>query len=480
MTASDRCKQRRNLKFTLGGNGMERFTLAQAAEWTKGKAKGDVTLCAVSTDSRRIPEEALFLPLAGERFDGHDFIGKALENGAAAVMSHRECEEYPVPALYVENTSQALLDLAGGYRTMCGGVVVGVTGSVGKTTTKELLYAVLAQQFRAEKTEGNLNNEIGLPLTLMRMTKDTEVMVAEMGMNHFGELSRMTAAAQPDYAVITNIGTSHIEFLGSREGICKAKLEILEGLREGGTAVLCGDEPLLWDKRDSLGCKVCTYGVENEACDLVAQLHEDGSFTVKNNGLESETLPIGESFTAHLSIPGAHNVLNALAAASVGLLMGETVENIVRGLSSYTASGMRQNIYEQNGFRIYADCYNASPDAMEATLRVLGTLGEGGRRIAVLGSMLELGDYTEEGHRRAGRAAAEFADVLYAYGPSADAIARGAKEKGMTAVHAFDDQNELVRALRADAKPGDALLFKGSRGMRMERALALFMGEEVE
>ena len=454
---------------------MERFTLAQAAEWTKGEAKGDVTLCAVSTDSRRIPEEALFLPLAGERFDGHDFIGKALENGAAAVMSHRECEEYPVPALYVENTSQALLDLAGGYRTMFG-----VTGSVGKTTTKELLYATLAQQFRAEKTEGNLNNEIGLPLTLMRMTRDTEVMVAEMGMNHFGELSRMTAAAQPDYAVITNIGTSHIEFLGSREGICKAKLEILEGLREGGTAVLCGDEPLLWDKRDSLGCKVCTYGVENEACDLVAQLREDGSFTVKNNGLESETLPIGESFTAHLSIPGAHNVLNALAAASVGLLMGETVENIVRGLSSYTASGMRQNIYEQNGFRIYADCYNASPDAMEATLRVLGTLGEGGRRIAVLGSMLELGDYTEEGHRRAGRAAAEFADALYAYGPSADAIARGAKEKGMTAVHAFDDQNELVRALRADAKPGDALLFKGSRGMRMERALALFMGEEVE
>ena len=312
---------------------MERFTLAQAAEWTKGEAKGDVTLCAVSTDSRRIPEEALFLPLAGERFDGHDFIGKALENGAAAVMSHRECEEYPVPALYVENTSQALLDLAGGYRTMCGGVVVGVTGSVGKTTTKELLYAVLAQQFRAEKTEGNLNNEIGLPLTLMRMTKDTEVMVAEMGMNHFGELSRMTAAAQPDYAVITNIGTSHIEFLGSREGICKAKLEILEGLREGGTAVLCGDEPLLWDKRDSLGCKVCTYGVENEACDLVAQLREDGSFTLKNNGLESETLPIGESFTARLAIPGAHNVLNALAAASVMLLIGrQDIEEIVLGV----------------------------------------------------------------------------------------------------------------------------------------------------
>ena len=207
--------------------------------------------------------------------------------------------------------------------------------------------------------------------------------------------------------------------------------------------------------------------MENQACDLVAHLHPDGSYTVTNNGLPSETLPVGGSFTAKLSIPGAHNVLNALAAASVGLLMGETVENIRTGLVSYTASGMRQNIYEQNGFRIYADCYNASPDAMEATLGVLGT-------------MLELGDYTEEGHRRAGRAAAEHADVLYAYGPSADAIARGAEEKGMTAIHAFTDQNELVEKLRADAKPGDALLFKGSRGMRMERALALFLGEEVE
>ena len=450
---------------------MERFTLAQAAEWTKGEAKGDVTLCAVSTDSRRIPEEALFLPLAGERFDGHDFIGKALENGAAAVMSHRECEEYPVPALYVENTSQALLDLAGGYRTMCGGVVVGVTGSVGKTTTKELLYATLAQQFRAEKTEGNLNNEIGLPLTLMRMTKDTEVMVAEMGMNHFGELSRMTAAAQPDYAVITNIGTSHIEFLGSREGICKAKLEILEGLREGGTAVLCGDEPLLWDKRDSLGCKVCTYGVENEACDLVAQLREDGSFTVKNNGLESETLPIGESFTAHLSIPGAHNVLNALAAASVGLLMGETVENIVRGLSSYTASGMRQNIYEQNGFRIYADCYNASPVAMMASLDIL--MDAEGRKVAILGDMFELGENELELHAGVGAHASQNAiDLLICVGERSRHMAEAAFEGGGCGeVLSIPTLDALLKTLPKLVQTGDTILVKASHAMHFEKVV---------
>ena len=259
---------------------MERFTLAQAAEWTGGSVVGEAAFTAVSTDSRQIPSDALFLPIKGERFDAHDFIDKAIRNGAAAVVSHRQNEEYSVPTLYVENTSQALLDLAGGYRRLCGGKVVGVTGSVGKTTTKELLYAVLSQGLRAQKTEGNLNNEIGLPLTLFRMTRDTEVMVAEMGMNHFGELSRMTASAQPNIAVITNIGTSHIEFLGSREGICKAKLEILEGLQPGGCAVLCGDEPLLWEKRKRLGCRVVTYGIENPACDLTACLHKDGTFDI--------------------------------------------------------------------------------------------------------------------------------------------------------------------------------------------------------
>ena len=459
---------------------MERFTLAQAAAWTHGEAKGEAALTAVTTDSRQIPPEALFLPIKGERFDAHDFIGKAIENGAAAVMSHRENEEYPVPALYVENTSQALLDLAGGYRTMCGGKVVGVTGSVGKTTTKELLYAVLSQGFRAQKTEGNLNNEIGLPLTLMRMTRDTEVLVAEMGMNHFGELSRMTAAAKPNLAVITNIGTSHIEFLGSREGICKAKLEILEGLQEGGTAVLCGDEPLLWDKRESLGCKVVTYGIENSACDLIAHLHSDGTFDIVNNGLAAAHLPVGEKFTAKLSIPGKHNVLNALAAAAVGLLLGETPELIVQGLVSYQASGMRQNIYVQDGYPNLCGLLQRKSGCDGGYAVRAWRHGRDGRRFAVLGSMLELGDYAEEGHRRAGRAAAQYADALYAYGPDAAAMVAGAREKGMEHAYAFDDQTALVAALREDAKKGDALLFKGSRGMRMERALAMFLGEEVE
>lgn len=462
---------------------MEQFTLAQVAQWTGGTITESTPtlLMNISTDSRNIPPDALFVPIVGERFDGHDFIQKAVMNGAAAVVSHHPNEKYTVPTVYVPHTSQALLDIAGGYRRLCGdSKIVAVTGSVGKTTTKELLYAALSPALRVKRNQGNLNNEIGLPLTLCQLTYDTQVMVTEMGMNHFGEISRMTAAARPDIAVITNIGTSHIEYLGSREGICKAKLEILEGLRPNGCAVFCGDEPLLWEKRNDFSFPTYTYGLQNVACDLTAEIHSDGSFSVYNRSLPNTLLPIGDSFRVKLQILGAHNICNALAAVIVGLLLGQSPETISSGLSSCEMDGLRQHIYMQNGFRIFADCYNASPDAMEAVLKVLGAMAiNGGRRFAVLGSMLELGHYTEEGHRRAGRAAAQNADALYAYGSYAHFIAAGAAEYHMNCVYLFQDQLEMAEALRKDAKPGDTLLFKGSRGMRMERVLALFLGEDV-
>ena len=459
---------------------------ATGARTVTGEADRVCRGCVI--DSRQVEEGTIFVAFPGENVDGNDFASRAVQSGAGAVVMTREPEAELVSLaqdkgcaiLLTDDPEEFLLRLAHTYRLELGCLVVGITGSIGKTTTKDVLAAVLAKRYRVWATKGNFNNLIGMPLTVLSAPADTEVLVLEMGMNHFGELSRMTAAARPNLAVITNIGTSHIEFLGSREGICKAKLEILEGLQEGGAAVLCGDEPLLWDKRESLGCKVVTYGIENSACDLTADLHSDGTFDIVNNGLASAHLPVGEKFTAKLSIPGKHNVLNALAATAVGLLLGETPELIAQGLVSYQASGMRQNIYEQDGYQIYADCYNASPDAMEATLSVLGDMAGEGRRFAVLGSMLELGDYAEEGHRRAGRAAAQYADALYAYGPDAAAMVAGAREKGMEHAYAFDDQTALVAALREDAKKGDALLFKGSRGMRMERALAMFLGEEVE
>ena len=459
---------------------------ATGARTVTGEADRVCRGCVI--DSRQVEEGTIFVAFPGENVDGNDFASRAVQSGAGAVVMTREpdaelvslAQDKGCAILLTDDPEEFLLRLAHAYRLELGCLVVGITGSIGKTTTKDVLAAVLAKRYRVWATKGNFNNLIGMPLTVLSAPADTEVLVLEMGMNHFGELSRMTAAAKPNLAVITNIGTSHIEFLGSREGICKAKLEILEGLQEGGAAVLCGDEPLLWDKRESLGCKVVTYGIENSACDLTADLHSDGTFDIVNNGLAAAHLPVGEKFTAKLSIPGKHNVLNALAAAAVGLLLGETPELIAQGLVSYQASGMRQNIYEQDGYQIYADCYNASPDAMEATLSVLGGMAGDGRRFAVLGSMLELGDYAEEGHRRAGRAAAQYADALYAYGPDAAAMVAGAREKGMEHAYAFDDQTALVVALREDAKKGDALLFKGSRGMRMERALAMFLGEEVE
>lgn len=465
---------------------MEHFKLEQAALWTHGRLQGDdgCEITRVSTDSREVGEGCLFIPLVGENFDGHDFIDKAIAGGASAILTHRD-GAYAVPCIHVADTRQALLDLAGGYRASMPAKVVGVTGSVGKTTTKEMIASVLSRHCDTLKTEGNLNNEIGMPQTALRIERNTQAAVLEMGMNHFGELSRMTRAARPNLAVITTIGTSHIEFLGSREGICQAKLEILEGLQPGGVAILCGDEPLLWEKRGTLPCRTIYYGIENPNCDLTAEgIVNEGEivrFEIRNRKLwECRQIPVGETIRAHLCVAGRHNVLNALAATAVALEFEEEPFDIVAGLAAYRPDGLRQNTYEKNGYLLFADCYNASPDAVEAALQAFSELRCAGRRFAVLGGMLELGDYAVEGHRRAGKAAARYADALYLYGAGSEYMREGALAAGMSEahIHCFDTHEALSNALRADAQPGDALLFKGSRGMKMERALALFTGEE--
>lgn len=455
---------------------MEAFTLTQAAAWTAGKACGEAEIKSVSKDSNKIGEGCLFLAIKGERFDGHDFIEKAIENGAAAVLTARAEQTYRVPALYVEDTRQAILDLAAGYRAQFDCPVVAITGSVGKTTTKEMIASVLTEDFETIATEGNLNNQLGMPLTALRLGHTTEAAVFEMGMSAFGEISSMAAVGQPNIAVITTIGTSHIEFLGSREGICRAKLEILEGLAaRGGVAVLNGDEPLLWDKRDSIYGRKIWFGAENAACDVRAE-----DIVCDADSVRFTVCLQHEKFPAEIGIAGRHNVTNALAAAACGWLLGMDKADIAAGLAAFRPSGRRQQLYRKNGFTIYEDCYNASPDSMEAALAVLGEQ-TGGRRLAVLGSMLELGDYAPEGHRRAGLAAARHADAAYLYGGNAADLREGALAGGMPAenVRIFDSHEALAQALRADAKTGDALLFKGSRGMKMEIAMKLFLGEDV-
>lgn len=454
---------------------MQQFMLSQAAAWTQGRAAGEAEITHVVRDAREAGPGSLFIALEGARFDGHDFIAQAIERGAAAVMSHRANETYPVPALYVADTRQGLLDLAGGYRAQFDCPVVAVTGSVGKTTTKEMIAAVLGERYDTLKTEGNYNNTVGMPLTALHMDENTEAAVFEMGMSAFGEIAAMAACGQPNLAVITMIGTSHIEFLGSREGICRAKMEILEGLAaRGGIAVLNGDEPLLWEQRERLFGRIVWFGKDNPACDLRAE-----DITCADGTLRFTLIwPEGRR-TVEVASQGVHNVGNALAAAACGWLLGLDGDELAAGLAAYRPVGMRERRFERNGFTIYEDCYNASPDSMEAALRVLSGL-PAARRLAVLGGMGELGDYAPEGHRRAGRAAAAACDRLYLYGANAEYTRAGAIEGGLPAgcIRCFDSHAALAEALRAEAQAGDALLFKGSRAMQMERALHLFLGEE--
>ena len=328
-----------------------------------------------------------------------------------------------------------------------------------------MIAAVLRTALRTQWTEKNYNNEIGLPVSVLRLKPDCEAAVLEMGMNHFGELSVLTRIAQPDLAVITNIGTMHIENLGSREGILRAKLEILEGLRPGGRIIFNGDDALLRPLAARYHA-VC-FGL-SEGCDVrasrVCESAEGSKFTVH---------AFGKSFEAALNVPGLHNVLDALAAAAVGLLLGLSPEQIAEGLRSYAP--LRQRVSHAAGMTIIDDCYNAGPESMRAALRVLAGTPTEGRRIAVLGGMLELGDFAPELHAGVGREAAKTADLLLAYGPCSECYVQGAHEAGLAGARAFATHDALVAALEETCRAGDTLLFKGSHGMHMEQVLARFL-----
>lgn len=449
---------------------MGRITLEQAARWCGGKIDPkykDITFLGANNDSRKIEKDQLFVALQGVR-DGHDFIPAALQKGAAAVLcTHCDGDH---PAIVVEDTRIALGQIARGERERIGMKTVGVTGSVGKSTTKEMIAAVLASTYRVAKTPANHNNDIGMPMAILAMPEDTEVAVLEMGMNHFGEIAYLTSIGKPDVAVIVNIGTMHIEHLGSMEGILRAKLEILEGMPSDGKILLNGDDNLLWNQRDTLNREVVYFGVQNPQSAIVGQEVSQKenclSFLAKRDCLQ---IPLA------LPLEGAHFVPDALAAVAVGLEMGILPEKIQEALKNFENMEGRQEIYEKNGFTIIQDCYNAGPESMNAALTVLGN--RPGRRIAVLGDMLELGVCADAEHYKIGRLAAQKADVMLAYGPLSQRVLYGAITGGMSQnnARAFTDKEIMVQALLQLAKPGDTLLFKGSRGMRMEQVLEKFI-----
>ena len=453
---------------------MGRITLAQAAAWCGGQIDpkyAEVTFLGACNDTRKIEEGQLFVALKAAR-DGHDFVPMALEKGAAAVLCEHCDGDYP--AIVVQDTRRALGDIARQERKRIGMKVVGVTGSVGKSTTKEMIACVLERSFRISKTPANFNNDIGMPMAVLAMPEDTQVAVLEMGMNHFREIAYLSSIARPDVAVIVNIGTMHIEHLGSQEGILKAKMEILEGMREAGKIVLNGDDPLLWGQRQKCPLKPSYFGAENDACTV------KGSRVEEHDGTIHFWVTYGNlTFPVELPVEGHHYVSDALAAVTVGIELGVDPSKIQESLSQFRNMAGRQEIFEAKGCTIIKDCYNAGPESMAAALNVLGN--RAGRKIAVLGDMLELGVCTQAEHYRVGRIAAEKADVVFTYGPNGGRVVDGALTGGINSAYArsFDIHEALAQALKRMAQPGDVILVKGSRGMHMELALDAFLREDT-
>ena len=450
---------------------MGKITLKQAAEWCGGTIDpkyADVEFLGANNDTRIIQEGQLFIALKGAR-DGHDFIPMAMEKGAAAVLCEHCDGDWP--AIVVPDTRIALGRIANGERKRIGMKVVGVTGSVGKSTTKEMISTVLETTFRTAKTPANHNNDIGMPMGILAMPEDTQVAVLEMGMNHFREMAYLSAIGQPDVAVIVNIGTMHIEHLGTQEGILKAKLEILEGMKADAPVLLNGDDKYL--KTASCGLHPVTYFGVGENC-AVRGLEPELS-----TGCVSFRVKAGDrEFPVELPVEGEHFVCDALAAVSVGLQLGVEPARIQESLGNFQNMAGRQEIFEKDGFTIISDCYNAGPESMAAALKVLGR--QQGRKIAVLGDMLELGACTQAEHYKVGRLAAEQAEHLLAFGPNGARMVKGAITGGMSSVNArsFTDRQMLVLELKRLARSGDVILFKGSRGMHMELALELFFRDE--
>lgn len=441
---------------------MKAFTLQEAAAALGlPQMQAQATLADVCTDTRKIQPGSLFVCLRGERFDGHSFASQAAQLGAAALLVDHPVDA-DVPQLVVTDTGKALLQLAGWYRRRFQLPVVGLTGSVGKTTTKEFIALVLGAKYNTLKTQGNLNNEIGVPQMLFRLEDSHTAAVIEMGMNHFGEISRLTRAVAPTVGLITNIGVSHIENLGSRAGILQAKLEILEGMAPDAPLIVNMDNDML--RTVKLGDRpLLTFAIDDPSADFTAtDIAEQGStttFTVHHS-----------TFTQPVTIPtvGIHNVYNALAAMAVGYVTGVDPAAAASALANYVPAGMRQNLVQVGGVQVIEDCYNASPDSMRAALQTLGKLPVH-RRYAVLGAMLELGDYAKEAHTQVGKMAAENGiDGVLAYGADAAYIVEAAKQAGLENARLFDTKEALAQALAQQVQPGDGVLFKGSRGMHLE------------
>jgi len=447
---------------------MNRLTTEEIVRATCGEllCGGERRFTGVSIDSRTISRGELFFALKGERFDGHEFVGEALKRGGGAVVDRRpEILSGDKVVIRVGDTLRALQDLAHFYRNGLKAMVIAITGSNGKTTTKEMAHSVLSRSFRCARNEGNLNNHIGLPLSILRVPDDTEVMVLELGMNARGEIRRLCEIAVPDVGVITNIGTAHIGRLGGMYAIRDAKLEIMDGLK---TLIVNADDDFLMDGVRGFYGRLVTFAIRNRAdviADDIVRTEAGNTFRLRWKG---------RGVDIRLGLHGVFNIYNALAASTVGLCLGMDLEEIKEGLESYQAFPMRFNVMEMDGLTIINDSYNANPTSIREALNELVRLKGRGRAVAILGDMHELGDYAEDAHRDVGRLIVdmgieEFIAIGEMMSLAADEVE---KDKGRN-IHRFRDVEEAKGYIRDMLGPGDIVLLKGSRKMGMERLLGV-------
>lgn len=428
-------------------------------------APAGVTVTSVVTDSRAVTPGCVFVAIRGARVDGHDFAKGALDDGAVLIVAGHEIDGVPYDrTILVPDALDAMIQMGANYRAGFSPLIVGVTGSVGKTSTKEFCGAVLSAFGSTLKTQGNQNNEIGLPNTLFRLDDDTRYAVVEMGMQKLGEIAKLSKAAKPDAGIITRIGESHIETVGSIEGVLAAKLEIAEGMPYGAPLILNGDDERLRAATIPGGVRSVFTGIgreDNEVRAIDIRRVENGqSFLIKD-------AKYGD-FTAFIPALGRHNIGNALQAFAAATRLGLNAEGAAAALAGYVPAEMRQNIVEAGGITLVEDYYNANPDSMRAALAILAELEVPGRRIAVLGDMLELGSVSDEAHRLLGQEVAEAGVAeLITVGEQTSITAAEAHKHGVQATPRASNE-EAARYLAELARPGDAILFKASRGMKFE------------
>lgn len=461
------------------------FTIDEILKATNGRqllGSQDLRFSGISTDSRAVKKAELFIAIKGTKFDGHDFLDSARENLAQALLLNEEwvqangdlLQRLGLPVIAVENTVSALGNIAGFHRRKFNIPVVAVTGSNGKTSTKEMIASVLEARFKVLKSKGSFNNDIGVPLSLLRLDSSHEIAVLEMGMNHKGEIRTLCAIARPCIAVITNVASAHVEFFSGLEDVAKAKCEMLEELENNSAAVINADCGVLYSLAKDYGVNLISFGLKPNSLYRASNVLCDGQGVV---------FTLNEKFTFRLNLLGEHNVYNALAAIAVASFFKIEPGNIREALKKVSIPGLRMRRFDSKGIKIIADCYNANPDSTKAALKTLTQINKDKRKIFVLADMLELGRSSRKFHEDIGESVAmNPIDKLITVGPNAAFAAQTAVACGMqkSDVYTCANNEEALNILKAMLIRDDVVLFKGSRGMRLEEIIGSFVNNAVK